>query len=325
MTTEVKEIKCPTCEQVFKEERSLSKHLVKKIPCIPKGQARHSCQACNQTFERKNDLAKHLTTKKHADAVARANSTDSSHTLTGDATYKYTIANPPPRPRMFGRSDLLHVVDMTSEELDKHLHLRTRTGLTLFLNLFKLMHLNDDAPKNHNVMIESPDAPFAWVFKQKHWRRVDADGIVRDCLLQTTVLALDFEFAIQEAMDEAHYCKFIKLRGQVEFETCGPRPLSPGVSSLLKRICVAIVAFTDRHPDLLHYARADSETAPPMVALPRQRTLSMWQPGGVRYEAFRETRETEDHARLPSTPESSIYDVKSCNDASPIQGPMPSS
>ena len=91
MTTEVKEIKCPTCEQVFKEERSLSKHLVKKIPCIPKGQARHSCQACNQTFERKNDLAKHLTTKKHADAVARANSTDSSHTLTGDATYKYTI------------------------------------------------------------------------------------------------------------------------------------------------------------------------------------------------------------------------------------------
>ncbi len=28
------------------------------------------------------------------------------------------LANPPPRPRMFGRSDVAHIADMTFQELD---------------------------------------------------------------------------------------------------------------------------------------------------------------------------------------------------------------
>jgi uncharacterized C2H2 Zn-finger protein len=319
MSTEKSEIVCPTCEQVFKEERSLSKHLAKKIPCIPKGQARHSCQACNQTFDRKNDLAKHLATKKHTDAVARAasstvdNSTTTnnhhSHNHTSNVTNNdnrvtnnYTLSNPPPRPRMFGRSDISHIVDLTFKELDQHLKLRAGTGLTPFLNMFKLIHLNDEAPKNHNVLMESKDSDFALTFRQRHWRMIDdPERVFMDCLHETAIQFMDVEEVMQENMSETAYRQFSRLRDLVEYETSGKsgKPAGPEVQRMLDRFCEAIIDFTGRRPDLLEYAKADQAAAPPLEEVPKTRTLPMWQPGGDRFEAFRQMREDGIYARPP--------------------------
>ena len=82
------------------------------------------------------------------------------------------MANPPIRPRMFGRTDVAPIADITFQELDALLDLGKGRGMTPFINLFKLLHLNDDAPRNHNVLLESRDSALL-VFKQRHWRRME--------------------------------------------------------------------------------------------------------------------------------------------------------
>ena len=200
---------CHVCEATFVDHRALEKHVNKKNKCVPPGQPKFHCSECNITFEHRPLLTQHLKTKKHLDAVARqaepgsstsidnsnnANHCDNSttnnitHNITHNNNQTYTLSNPPPRPRMFGRSDVSHIIDLTFKELDHHLKLRSGTGLTPFLNMFKLIHLNDDAPKNHNVLMESKDSDFALTFRQRHWRLIgDPERIVMDCLHQTAI------------------------------------------------------------------------------------------------------------------------------------------
>ena len=112
------------------------------------------------------------------------------------------LANPPPRPRMFGRSDVAHIVDMTFQELDALLDLGKGRGMTPFINLFKLLHLNDDAPRNHNVLLESRDSALL-VFKQRHWRRMeDVKFMLMQCLGNMANLVLDIAEMLAENMDE---------------------------------------------------------------------------------------------------------------------------
>jgi hypothetical protein len=102
-------------------------------------------------------------------------------------------------------------------------------------------------------------------------------------------------------MSEMAYRQFSRLRDQVEYETSGKtgKPPSPEVQRMLDRFCDAIVEFTGRRPDLLAYAKADQAAAPPLEEVPKTRTLPMWQPGGDRFEAFRQMREDGIYARPP--------------------------
>ena len=64
---------CPTCERTFVDERSLSKHLARKNPCLPVGELKHHCTYCNIKFDKRPLITQHYKTKKHASAVERAN------------------------------------------------------------------------------------------------------------------------------------------------------------------------------------------------------------------------------------------------------------
>ena len=131
------------------------------------------------------------------------------------------LANPPPRPRMFGRSDVAHIADMTFQELDALLDLGKGRGMTPFINLFKLLHLNDDAPRNHNVLLESRDSALL-VFKQRHWRRMeDVKFMLMQCLGNMANLVLDIAEMLAENMDGKCFRRFMKLRDRVETMSIG--------------------------------------------------------------------------------------------------------
>ncbi|CAL8461530.1 g1061 [Coccomyxa elongata] len=204
------------------------------------------------------------------------------------------MANPPPRPRMFGRSDVAPIADMTFQELDALLDLEKGRGMTPFINLFKLLHLNDDAPRNHNVLLESRDSALL-VFKQRHWRRMEGvKFMLMQCLGNMATAFLDLEMELAENMDGKCFRRFMKLRDRVETMSIGYVRVSAETHKVLDRMRDAIVHFTARRPDLLAYAKADCQLAPPPVETPAVRDISYWQPGGSRYEAFRARRETYD-------------------------------
>ena len=316
-------LKCPTCEESFATKQSLGKHLNKKNKCVPKGQPKYYCEPCEREFDRKDHLVVHTKTQKHKDAVkalaalvdastdnsnnanhcdnsTHTHNTTNNHITNNDnrITNNYTLANPPPRPRMFGRTDIEHTADLTFEELNKHLNVKNGTGLLPFVNMFKLMHLNDEAPRNHNVLMEKGGVALA--YKQRHWRLVkDPEGMVRECLSAAATLFLDVEDILRENLDGITMQKFWKLRDQMEHAAIGYRNPSSEVLKLLDKMRDAIVEFTARRTDLLAYAKADLEAAPPMQAVPNTRDLPMWQPGGNRYEAFKESRDTGEEPSMP--------------------------
>ena len=314
---------CERCSKQFATRQHLEEHLSRKFPCVADGQAKHECKACGKEFLRKTQLTQHLKTKAHINRVEEValseagsstsvsgnhcdNSNTHSHNQTTNhitnndnrVTNNYTLANPPPRPRRFGKTNVKHTADLNFEELNKHLNVKNGTGLLPFLNMFKLMHLNDAAPRNHNILME--EGGVALAYKQRHWRVVDnAEELVRECLGMAATLFLDAEDHLKENLDAITMRKFWKLRDQMEHAAIGYKSPSPEVLKLLDKIRVAIVDFTARHQDLLAYAKADQEVAPPMEAVPKTREHAMWQPGGDRYEAFRESRDTGEEPSMP--------------------------
>ena len=105
---------------------------------------------------------------------------------------------------------------------------------------------------------------------------------------------LDLEMELAENMDGKCFRRFMKLRDRVETMSIGYVRVSAETHKVLDRMRDAIVHFTARRPDLLAYAKADCQLAPPPVETPAVRDISYWQPGGSRYEAFRARRETYD-------------------------------
>ena len=316
---------CERCSKQFATRQHLDEHLSRKFPCVADGQAKHECKACGKEFLRKTQLTQHLKTKAHINRVEEValseagsstsvsgnhcdNSNTHSHNQTTNhitnndnrVTNNYTLANPPPRPKMFGRTDAAHISDLTFEELNKHLDIKNGTSLLPFLNMFKLMHLNDEAPRNHNVLMGSKRGDFALMFKQRHWRLVDdPDRMVRDCMNRAAVLFLDVEDHLKENLDSITFRKIWKLRDVVEHEAGGFKNPSSEVLKLLDKIRDAIVEFTARRTDLLAYAKADLAVAPPMQAVPFTRDHPMWQPGGNRWEAYKKSRDTGEEPSMP--------------------------
>ena len=189
------------------------------------------------------------------------------------------MANPPPRARMFGRAETQHIADMTFQELDASLNFGKGCGMTPFINLFKLIHLNDDAPRNHNVLLESKHSTHGFVCQLLHWRLVEnVQSMLMDCLNYTATEFLDIEELMEENMDTECFQKVLKLRDRVERGTCHAHMQpSTEIRRVLDRIRDAIVHFTACRPDLLAYAKADYQLAPPLEEGQHQGLLR-WRP-----------------------------------------------
>ncbi|CAK0778805.1 hypothetical protein CVIRNUC_004650 [Coccomyxa viridis] len=306
---------CETCGLELSSKHALEAHINRKYKCVPPGQVQHEYRTCDKQFTRKNLLDQHLRTDKHrqvvtaAEALEGAGSTSvitsgshnrsslavDSHPTTIDVTLAAKVQI---RPRSFGKANVDHLVRLMYEELREALHLREKCGVTPFLTLFKLLHLISEAPKNHNVLVDIVDGePAAFAFKQHHWRKVDCDEMVRDCVNNAAIRFLDIEHILAPRMPAKGFSKLMKLRDSVERETNGLfKDPSMEVQALMRRTSSAIAAFTKAHPDLLAHTRADAQSAPPFVRPMRTRDLPEWEPGvGHRWLALARMQQTGEY------------------------------
>ena len=231
--------------------------------------------------------------------TTRAASSHSHHTTT-DIT---DITKVQIRPRSFGRANVDHLVCLTYEELRDVLDLREKCSLTPFLNLFNLLHLNPEDPRNHNALVDIVDGePVAFVFKQHHWREVDCDEMVRDCVNNAAIRFLDIEFILAPRMPAKGFSKLTKMRNTVERETNGlVKDPSMEVRGLRRRTSSAIAAFTKAHLGLLAHARADAQSAPSFVPPRKTRDLPEWEPEvGHRWLALARMQHTGEYPMPPS-------------------------
>ena len=314
---------CETCGLELSSKHALEAHINRKYKCVPPGQVQHECRTCDKQFTRKNLLDQHLRTDKHRQFVAAAEAvegtgstsivTSESHnrsSLVADSHHTTTditgVTKVHTKPRSFGRANVDHLVCLTYEELREALDLREKCGLTPFLKLFKLLHLNPEAPKNHNALVEVLDGePVAFAFKQHHWREVDSDEMVRDCVNNAAIRFLDIEFILAPRMPAKGFSKLMNMRDTVERETNGlVKDPSMEVQGLMRRTSSAIAAFTKAHPDLLAYARGDAQSAPSLVRPMKTRDLPEWEPGvGHRWLALAMMQQTGEYPIYPQASE----------------------
>ena len=308
---------CETCGLELSSKHALESHVNRKYKCVPPGQVQYKCRTCDKHFTRKNLLDQHLRTDKHRQVVAAAVAAEGagstsliasesldtsglnidSHNTTTSSSCVHI------RPRSFGRANVDHLVRLTYEELREALDLKEKCGLTPFLRLFKLLHLNPEAPRNHNALADIVDGePVAFAFKQGHWHDVDCAEMVRDCVNNAAIRLLDIEFILAPRMPAKGFSKLMKLRDTVERETNGLfKDPSIEVQALMRRTSSAIAAFTKANSDLLAHARADARSAPPLVRPTRTRDLPEWEPEvGHRWLALARMQETGEYPMPPS-------------------------
>ncbi|CAK0768502.1 hypothetical protein CVIRNUC_003571 [Coccomyxa viridis] len=316
---------CQTCGLELSSKHTLQCHINRKFKCFPPGHVPvevHECETCDKQFKRRNLLEQHFGTEKHKRAVAAAeaaagtsssvvtsesHNTNTSHVTNSHNTTNITNNyNVQARPRSFGKADVDHLVSLTCKQLMEKLDIREKCGLTPFLEIFKLLHLNPDFPKNHNVLIDtSGPLPIAFAFKQRHWREVDSDGMVRDCVNNAAIRLLDIESTLAPKLSTKCFDRLTKARDLVERETTTVtktiKEPSADVQALLRRTSKAIASFTEAHPELLAHAKADAEIAPELVRAPKTRDLPEWEPGvGHRWLALAKMQQTGEYPIPPS-------------------------
>ena len=180
---------CETCGLELSSKHAVESHVNRKYKCVPPGQVQYECRTCDKHFTRKNLLDQHLRTDKHRQVVAAveaaegagSNSLVASESLDKSGlnidSHNTTINNTDVRirPRSFGRANVDHLVRLTYEELREALDLREKCGLALFLRLFKLLHLNSEAPRNHNALVDIDRVRGIWL-NRKFNAVVEAGG-----------------------------------------------------------------------------------------------------------------------------------------------------
>lgn len=306
-------------------KHKLQCHMNKKTKCVPPNHApveiQHECKTCNKQFKRRNLLEQHFGTEKHKRAVAaveaaamttssvvtsESHNTTTSHVHSHNTTNITNNYNVQARPRSFGKADVDHLVSLTCKELIEKLDIREKCGLTPFLEIFKLLHLNPDVPNNHNVLLDTSGRfPISFAFKQRHWREVDSDEMVRDCVNNAAIRFLDIESTLAPKLSAKCFSRVTKMRDLVERETTAVtktiKEPSTDVQGLLRRTSRAIASFTEAHPELLAHAKADAESAPALLRAPKTRDLPEWEPGvGHRWLALAKMQQTGEYPIPPS-------------------------
>lgn len=312
------DFKCGTCGAVLKSKQALEYHANKKYKCVAPGTPQHQCVPCGKEFARKNLLEQHFTTEKHkraqalADAAAAATTAEAAPSTVPDITSASTnngaeVDTPNRavcvRPRSFGKANTTHLARLSFEELKGLLGIRNKCGLTPFLNLFKLIHLNQDIPKNHNVLLDKVNGQMvALAFKQHHWHEVEEERMLLDCMNNAAVRFLDVESALAPGLPDKAFQLLVKMRDVVERETNGiVKEPNADVRKLLRRTSDAVTLFTRANPVLFAHAREDARTAPDLVKPIRTRDLPEWEPEkGHRWLALAKMQQTGQWPMPPS-------------------------
>ena len=311
------EYRCSTCDRKFEFKSEYDRHMGNKYPCVKKGGARYHCSCCDERFDLSTRFNQHLRTQRHmrraeaqaveaqetgADVEAEEPSSSNVETSApGDDSTREadTGRRTWTEPRDFNKSDNSYLDDVKATDLVKLLGIKKKCGLKPYVNALRALLLSDARPQNHNVLLESLDAEYAYVYSKRHWRGVDPELAIEDAVNEVAVSLLDAECELEKGMSKTAFQGFARTRDRVEKETSGTvREHSKDVMALMDEAGKCLVAFTERHPNLLAFARRDAETAPPARKI-RTRDLPTWQIGGERWMALKKMQETGDYPEPP--------------------------
>ncbi len=308
---------CKTCERRFDFKSEYDRHMSNKYPCVKKGGTRYTCDVCDERFDLRTRFNQHLKTQRHQrkaeareaeaqvtgsdpqqDLLGSPSSsdgqTDSNNVIDKDMSVHINI-----QPRDFNKSDSSYMDDIKVTELVKMLGIKKKCGLKPFINAMKALLLSDARPQNHNVLLESLNAEYAYVYRKRHWRGVEPDIAIEDAMNEVAVSLLDAEYELEKGMSKTAFQCFARTRDRVEKETSGTvREHSKDVMALLEEAGKSLVAFTESHPGLLAFAKRDAAMARPARNI-RTRDLPTWQIGGERWLAFKRMQETGDYPEPP--------------------------
>ena len=314
--------RCSTCDRRFDFKSEYDRHMSNKYPCVKKGGARYTCDVCDERFDLRTRYNQHMRTQRHMRKVeAREAETQQLHQDRVDEPGSSTdqnvainssfdshsthaanndLSDLDIQPRDFNKSDNSYMDDIKVTELIKLLGVKKKCGLRPFINAMKALLLSDARPQNHNVLLESLDAEYAYVYHQRHWRGVEPDTVIEDTMNEVAVSPAGCGVRAREGHVEDSF--------QVLHED--PRPYRAGDIGDCERAqqrCRGPVGRGGEMPRRLHgpAVRAswrsrsgDAATAPPARRI-RTRDLPTWQIGGERWLAFKRMQETGDYPDPP--------------------------
>ena len=208
-------VKCPDCYKTFASKKTLSNH----IPICKKIQNPYSCPICLLAFSARQSKSRHMKTCKSNAAASHSgfagapqlqnitnNNTTNNNTTNNNTTNNNTTNN---NLLNINNTYNIHINNFGEEDLSyitpqlMYNWLLQKNGIGLF-NFFKHVHLNMEAPQNHNIR-DHPMKKMVEVKQEGEWVVADCedtlDKALRKCRGELLAHSSDPEF--REKLDAA--------------------------------------------------------------------------------------------------------------------------
>ena len=284
-----------------RDHHDLQKHYDRKKKCTAidetpaQPQMSWFCEPCKQSFSTKGNYLSHLKTRTHErmtkETMISTTTTTVNSNNTIDMSTNHTVNNNTSNtiniqfnltPRDINGMDYDYLADMTAVELKKELGLDITNMQETIVNTIRALHTTNERPQNHNILLESPNALKAMIYKADSWRFEDRTRALNDCICQSAVHLLELEDILKECMSEKDFKTFSMYRDVIERESARESDDSR-LQSLMERVADVLTSFTKDRPQVVEHAQKCAESAAPLRYRLSQRFQS-WLPGGKSYE-----------------------------------------
>ena len=290
---------CYRCKGTFRDHFNLQQHYDKKKKCVAVGTVVATpewyCETCKRPFSTKGHYQVHLKSQLHERLTSGAGGINITNQVNNTNNGSNNVNNTQINnvniqinltPRDVSSLDYDYLPSLTAQELKKELGLDVKNLEETILNTFRALHTNDARTQNHNILIDSPEASQAMIFKAGSWRLEDKTRALNDCICQCAVHLLDLEHTIKECMDEREFKIFSMYRDEIERESARETD-DHRLKSLLTKVSDILAEFSKERFQTMAHAKEKASIAKPLVYKLSQR-FQEWLPGGKRYEAARE-------------------------------------
>ena len=182
-------IKCNECNKIFKEDRSLKRHM------------KYYCKALDiinksDLIQTIYELKKELSNTKNNININNINGTINTGTMNN--TTNNIIIN------AYGNEDLSHITDKEYTQLFNKCN-------SIIPTLIELIHFNDNKPENANVFISNIKSPHAYVYDGKKWILKNKNELIDDIYDNKCIIIIDKFDDMKEVLNKQTVENFNKF------------------------------------------------------------------------------------------------------------------
>lgn len=302
----VKVYACDKCAKEFRDAFALTRHIESKKPCdrAEPLAKQYTCPTCEQSFSVACNLRRHIAAK-HPDVKTDSssnqtavdtnsgtfnNNNEINNQCTNNITNNITINF----PVEFGKENVKQLIEADWSKLGG-----VSAKRDVIESLIKFLNCSEKKPENHNVLVPDEDSDKAYVYAQKNWRQRECDDTLRDCISNMSLKAqdalVDKDFHI---VNPTHKTKIDACLETLELMAEQADRADKNIAEEVEQIKSTIVSFTQRHPDLLDFAIAESAKAPKPKKYKKSVVFKGYEPDGVRRAELLEALQKGDN--IPS-------------------------